>query len=107
MKISLENQVILKRLQERQSFYRVDEWEGDFKKREKILRKMCEYPYILQQRNEMQSINDSYGEGSAAAGNVSVMSAGGAHNSSLLNPFGTIDTAQASRLPRLNKSLAD
>jgi len=43
----MENQNILKRLQEKQSFYKVSEWEGDFKKREAILEKMCEYPYIL------------------------------------------------------------
>ena len=30
------------------SYYKVSEWENDFKKREKVLRKMCEYPYILE-----------------------------------------------------------
>jgi hypothetical protein len=47
MKITMENQIILKRLQERGSFYNKDHWEEDFRKREKILHKMCEYPYIL------------------------------------------------------------
>lgn len=47
MKITLENQLLLKRLQERQSYYNIGSWEEDFKKREKILHKMCEYPYIL------------------------------------------------------------
>ena len=47
MKITMENQFILKRLQEQQSYYNKDEWEGDFKKREKILKVMCEYPYQL------------------------------------------------------------
>ena len=27
--------------------YNVGKWEEDFRKREKILKKMCEYPYIL------------------------------------------------------------
>ncbi|TNV71071.1 hypothetical protein FGO68_gene7443 [Halteria grandinella] len=48
MKITMENQLILKRLQKRQSYYNVDSWEEDYRKREKILKKMCEYPYILQ-----------------------------------------------------------
>ena len=30
----------------------MSEWEGDFRKRDKILRQMCEYPYILEQRNK-------------------------------------------------------
>ncbi len=47
MKITMENQFILKRLQGQQSYYNKDEWEGDFKKREKILKVMCEYPYQL------------------------------------------------------------
>ena len=48
MKITIENQLILKRLQSKQSHYDIDSWEDDYRKREKILKKMCEYPYILQ-----------------------------------------------------------
>ena len=47
MKITMENQLILKRLQKRESYYNVESWEVDYRKREKILKKMCEYPYIL------------------------------------------------------------
>ena len=47
MKITMENQLLLKRLQGKQSHYNIDKWEEDFRKREKILKKMCEYPYIL------------------------------------------------------------
>ena len=47
MKITTENQSILRRLQEKSSYYNVVDWEDDFKKRESILKKMCEYPYIL------------------------------------------------------------
>lgn len=32
--------------------YNVGKWESDFKKREKILHKMCEYPYILQNKSD-------------------------------------------------------
>jgi hypothetical protein len=51
LKITVENQLILRRLQDKKSEYRVDEWENDFKRREKILKKMCEYPYTLGDRN--------------------------------------------------------
>ena len=47
MRITLENQLILKRLQQAESYYDTSEWETDFKKREKILKVMCEYPYQL------------------------------------------------------------
>mmetsp|Transcript_17341 Transcript_17341/g.16546 ORF Transcript_17341/g.16546 Transcript_17341/m.16546 type:complete len:177 (+) Transcript_17341:387-917(+) len=52
MKIALENQTILKRLREKRSWYKVRDWEDDFKKREKILHKMCEYPYILESKKQ-------------------------------------------------------
>lgn len=45
MRITLENQLILRRLQQAESYYDTSEWETDFKKREKILKVMCEYPY--------------------------------------------------------------
>jgi len=50
LKITIENQAILKRLQDRQSNYDVNKWESEFKGREKILRKMCEFPYCLDAR---------------------------------------------------------
>ncbi len=47
MRITLENQLFLKRLQGTESYYDTSKWEHDFKKREKILKVMCEYPYQL------------------------------------------------------------
>jgi hypothetical protein len=37
----------------------VSDWEVDFRKRDKILRKMCEYPYILEQRNKSLTYENS------------------------------------------------
>jgi hypothetical protein len=47
LKITLENQAILKRLQEKTSNYSVTKWEDDFKHKENIMKNMCEYPFIF------------------------------------------------------------
>lgn len=47
LKITIENQQILKRLQDKNSHYSVVRWEEDFKHKEKIMKNMCEYPFIL------------------------------------------------------------
>lgn len=47
MKITIENQAILRRLQEKQSNYSVTKWEDDFKETEKRMKSMCEYPFAL------------------------------------------------------------
>lgn len=47
MKITIENQHILKRLQDKTSNYSVQKWENDFKETEKRLKSMCEYPFAL------------------------------------------------------------
>lgn len=45
LKITMENQAILKRLQDKTSNYNVGKWEGEFRDRERILKNICEYPY--------------------------------------------------------------
>jgi hypothetical protein len=47
LKITIENQAILKRLQDKTSNYSVTRWEEDFKLKEKIMSNMCEHPFIL------------------------------------------------------------
>eukprot|EP00347_Sterkiella_histriomuscorum_P011499 403372221 len=101
IKITLENQSILKRLQDKASFYKVQDWETDFQRREAILKKMCEYPYILQRRNLQ---NHSFTQGS----DPNQSQIGSKPNTSLMDPFGSLSTAQGgSRLPRLNNSMID
>ena len=33
----------------------MDSWEEDFRKRERILKKMCEYPYVLEHKSRYLS----------------------------------------------------
>ena len=47
MKITRENQVILKRLQEKKPNYNVTRWAQDDFTRRKLLENICEYPYQL------------------------------------------------------------
>jgi hypothetical protein len=50
IKITLENQQLLKRLAEKQSAYSVGKWEEDYMKKEKLMKEvMCEYPFVLDQ----------------------------------------------------------
>lgn len=42
-----ENAGLLKRIQSKESAYRIDKYEGDRKETEKILHNICEFPYIL------------------------------------------------------------
>ena len=48
MKITIENQNFLKRLQNKTSNYSVERWEEEFKETEKRMNSMCEYPFQLQ-----------------------------------------------------------
>ena len=73
MKVTFENQLLLKRLQGKESHYNIDEWEVDFRKREKILKKMCEYPYILQQRQGSASEQNSIMMGGNRSNNTSTI----------------------------------
>ena len=45
MKITVENQAILKRLQEKAPTYSVTKWSREFNEIAKIRNNMCEYPY--------------------------------------------------------------
>lgn len=47
MKITAENQVILKRLQEKKPNYNVTQWARDDDNRKKLLVNICEYPYAF------------------------------------------------------------
>lgn len=47
MKITIENQNILKRLQDKTSNYSVHRWEEQFRETEKRMKSMCEYPFAL------------------------------------------------------------
>ena len=47
MKITRENQVILKRLQEKKPNYNVTRWAQEDMQRRKLLENICEYPYQL------------------------------------------------------------
>ena len=46
MKITKENQMILKRLQDKSASYNVSKWQKEEDSRKKLLRNICEYPYM-------------------------------------------------------------
>lgn len=45
MKITVENQAILRRLQDKPPTYSVNKWETDYKKVEQLKQNLWEYPY--------------------------------------------------------------
>ena len=45
LKITMENQAILRRLQDQQPNYNVIKWEEENQQRKKLLKNICEYPY--------------------------------------------------------------
>ena len=47
IKITLENQALLKRLTDKQPSYRTEKWEGERVETEKLLENICEFPYRL------------------------------------------------------------
>ncbi len=49
IKITLENQVFLRRLQQKQSNYNVVKWEENELERKKLLKNICQYNYIIDQ----------------------------------------------------------
>lgn len=58
MKITMENQAFLRRLQSKKSCYSVSRWEEDFSKKEKLMKEvMCEYPFIL---DKTPNINNTF-----------------------------------------------
>lgn len=46
MKITKENQLILKRLQDKSANYNVLKWQKNEEERKKVLKNICEYPLI-------------------------------------------------------------
>ena len=47
LKITMENQAILRRLQDKQSSYNVGKWVEEEQERKRILKNICEYPYQI------------------------------------------------------------
>ena len=48
VKITMENQFLLKRLAEKQSSYNVQKLEEEYQKKERLMKEvMCEYPFVL------------------------------------------------------------
>ena len=47
VKITKENQQILKRLQEKSASYNVQKWQREEDQRKKVLSNICEYPLLL------------------------------------------------------------
>ena len=52
MKITRENQVILKRLQEKKPNYNVTKWAVEDQERRKLLSNICEFPYQIGAKDE-------------------------------------------------------
>ena len=59
LKITLENQAILRRLQDKGSNYNVARWENDFKQRQDMLKNMSEYPQDLDRKSKNRMFNRS------------------------------------------------
>ena len=68
MKITKENQLILKRLQDKSANYNVQKWENENQQRQKVLQNICEYPllakdayqqpdFIIRKKNKSASSN--------------------------------------------------
>jgi hypothetical protein len=49
IKITLENQAFLRRLQNKTSNYNVNRWEDEELERKRLLKNICEYDYIIDQ----------------------------------------------------------
>lgn len=52
LKITLENQAILRRLQDKESNYNVARWENEHRHRQELLKNMSEYPYELEKKKK-------------------------------------------------------
>lgn len=50
-KIQQENQQMLKRLQNRKSQFNCQQWSREDTKRHRLVKQICEYPYVLRQRS--------------------------------------------------------
>lgn len=65
LKITLENQAILRRLQDKNSNYNVARWEHDHKLRQDLLKNMSEYPDELDSKYRKRLFNKSEAGGTA------------------------------------------
>ncbi len=93
MKITMENQQFLKRLQNKKSCYSVSRWEEDFSKKEKLMREvMCEYPFVL---DKTPAINNVYQDQTLHSHRQSLNSASG------LKEFMDYRSSQEGGLPNL------
>lgn len=59
LKITLENQAILRRLQDKSSNYNVARWENEFRQRQDLLKNMSEYPQDFDRRFKKRGFNKS------------------------------------------------
>lgn len=48
MKITRENQQILKRLQQKQANYNISKWQKEEIQRKKVLKNICEFPLVIE-----------------------------------------------------------
>lgn len=65
LKITMENQAILRRLQEQKPNYDVMKWEEEAQKRKRLLKNICEYPYAIDQApHNSSTMLTTQGEGS-------------------------------------------
>lgn len=51
VKISVENQAFLKRLQEKPATYSVTKWNSEYRKTERIRQNLMEYPHTTKSHN--------------------------------------------------------
>lgn len=59
VQITMENQALLKRLQEKQPSYNINKWEKERANNEKMLKNICEYPYRLGVTDDLKRRNSS------------------------------------------------
>ena len=86
MKITIENQAILRRLQDKTSNYSVVRWEEDYRNTEKMMKSMCEYPFVLAQDPNLAKNRLSMNE--SRAGGARYSTADGGEQSDLLSRGG-------------------
>ncbi len=65
LKITLENQAILRRLQDKNSNYNVAKWEHQHKRRKDLLKNMSEYPEDFDKKSRKRLYNRSEAAGTA------------------------------------------
>ena len=79
MKITVENQAILKRLQEKQPTYSVTKWSREFQEIEKIRNNVCEFPYEFGEANSRSRFTLTTAQTGDAEGYATLPRIGSAH----------------------------